>query len=130
MLSGFFLLSFSLGEKCWAIWNTLSFCSLSNFTSFTRFNIVLTSSYISKYSCFFPFFLKSPQSFFKGLIFSNFNAYQSIAYLLSIYPKYCLNFLLLDRCLNRRIAFSLICLTLSRVSPNSSPISFNVRAYE
>jgi hypothetical protein len=43
-----------------------------------------------------------------------------------IYPRYVFNNLLRDVCLKRRIAFSFIWRTRSRVNPNRSPISSNV----
>lgn len=42
------------------------------------------------------------------------------------YPKYVLSILLLEVCLRRLIAFSLICRTLSRVRSKVSPISSRV----
>jgi hypothetical protein len=43
------------------------------------------------------------------------------------YPKYAFNSLFLEVCRRRRIAFSLICLTRSRVKLNFAPISSSVK---
>jgi hypothetical protein len=51
---------------------------------------------------------------------------QLIRLFIAFYPKYVFRILLLEVCFNLRIAFSLICLTRSRVRSKVSPISSRV----